>query len=86
MAPSTAISLLLSIISLTRDGNLGFRERERERERKTEERERERDSGLPSTDLVSAFIGVVLLKKDEAGKGGAIVEYGVIAVVTAGEW
>ena len=59
-------------------------ERERERERKTEERERE--SGLPSTDLVSAFIGVVLLQKDEAGKGGAIVEYGVIAVVTAGEW
>lgn len=35
---------------------------------------------------MSAFIGVVLLKKDEAGKGGAIVEYGVIAVVTAGEW
>lgn len=82
MAPSTAISLLLSIISLTRDGNLGFREREREKDG----RERERDTGLPSTDLVSAFIGVVLLKKDEAGKGGAIVEYGVIAVVTAGEW
>ena len=35
---------------------------------------------------MSAFIGVVLLQKDEAGKGGAIVEYGVIAVVTAGEW
>ena len=43
MAPSTAISLLLSIISLTRDGNFGFRDRERERERKTEERERERE-------------------------------------------
>ena len=41
MAPSTAISLLLSIISLTRDGNLGFREREREREKDGRERERE---------------------------------------------
>ena len=59
---------------------------QRERERERRKRERERDTGLPSTDLVSAFIGVVLLKKDEAGKGGAIVEYGVIAVVTAGEW
>lgn len=84
MAPSTAISLLLSIISLKRYGNYGFGERKR----KKKDGRRERDMRLPSTDLVIGCIVVVVVREDEnwEGRSRTVVELFVIPVVTVGEW